>query len=94
MSTEIAASTNEINEVMATGGQLGIANDYLTGFTRTMIDLDNSCEDLDANEAATSIAKFANVMSTNQGLFQNIGSTIVDLGNNFAMTEKPIMEMA
>lgn len=94
MSTEIAASTNEINEVMATGGQLGIANDYLTGFTRAMIDMGNSCEDLDANEAATSIAKFANVMGTNQGLFQNIGSTIVDLGNNFATTEKPIMEMA
>ena len=94
MSTEIAASTNEINEVMATGGQLGIANGYLTSFTRTMIDLGNSCEDLDANEAATSIAKFANVMGTNQGLFQNIGSTIVDLGNNFATTEKPIMEMA
>lgn len=94
MSTQIAASTGEINEVMATGGQLGIANDYLTSFTRTMIDLGNSCEDLDANDAATSIAKFANVMGTHQGLFQNIGSTIVDLGNNFATTEKPIMEMA
>ena len=94
MSTQIAASTSEINEVMATGGQLGIANEYLTDFTRVMIDLGNSCEDLNADEAATSIAKFANVMGTNQSLFQNIGSTIVDLGNNFATTEKPIMEMA
>lgn len=32
MSTEIAASTSEINEVMATGGQLGIANEHLTEF--------------------------------------------------------------
>ena len=79
---------------MATGGQLGIANEHLTEFTRVMIDLGNSCEDLNADEAATSIAKFANVMGTNQSLFQNIGSTIVDLGNNFATTEKPIMEMA
>ena len=94
MSTEIAASTSEINGVMATGGQLGIANEHLTEFTRVMIDLGNSCEDLNADEAATSIAKFANVMGTNQSLFQNIGSTIVDLGNNFATTEKPIMEMA
>ena len=94
MSTQIASSTSEINEVMATGGQLGIANEYLTDFTRVMIDLGNSCEDLNADEAATSIAKFANVMGTNQSLFQNIGSTIVDLGNNFATTEKPIMEMA
>ena len=94
MSTEIASSTSEINAVMATGGQLGIANEHLTEFTRVMIDLGNSCEDLSADEAATSIAKFANVMGTNQSLFQNIGSTIVDLGNNFATTEKPIMEMA
>lgn len=94
MSTQIAASTSEINEVLATGGQLGIANEYLQDFTKTMIDLGNSCEDLSANEAATSIAKFANVMGTNQSLFQNIGSTIVDLGNNFATTEKPIMQMA
>lgn len=94
MSTEIASSTSEINAVMATGGQLGIANEHLTEFTRVMIDLGNSCEDLNADEAATSIAKFANVMGTNQSLFQNIGSTIVDLGNNFATTEKPIMEMA
>lgn len=63
MSTQIAASTGEINEVMATGGQLGIANEHLVAFTRTMIDMGNSCEDLNADEAASSIAKFANVMA-------------------------------
>jgi len=94
MSTQIATSTNEINGVMATGGQLGIANNYLAGFTRTMIDLGNSCEDLNANDAATQLAKFANIMHTDQSLFQNMGSTVVDLGNNFATTERPIVEMA
>ena len=94
MSTQVAASTSEINEVMATGGQLGVATENLQAFTKVMIDLGNSCEDLNADEAATSIAKFANVMKTDQSLFSNIGSTIVDLGNNFATTEKPIMEMA
>ncbi len=94
MSTEVAASTTEIAEVMATGGQLGIATEYLEEFTRVMIDLGNSCEDLDAQEAATTIAQFANVMGTDQSLFKNIGSTIVELGNNFATTEEPIMTMA
>ncbi len=94
MSTEIAAGTSEIAEVMATGGQLGIHTENLQEFTRVMIDLGNSCEDLDANEAATSLAKFANVMGTDQSLFSNIGSTVVDLGNNFATTEEPIMTMA
>ena len=94
MSTEIAASTTEIAEVMATGGQLGIATENLEEFTRVMIDLGNSCEDLDAENAATTIAQFANVMGTDQSMFSNIGSTIVELGNNFATTESPIMEMA
>ena len=94
MSTEVAASTTEINEVMATGGQLGIATKNLAGFTKVMIDLGNSCEDLTANEAATSLAKFANVMKTDQKDFDRIGSTLVDLGNNYATTEKAIMEMS
>ena len=45
-------------------------------------------------DAATTIAQFANIMGTSQSQFSNIGSTLVDLGNNFATTEKPIMEMA
>lgn len=94
MSTEVAAGTDEINEVMAAGGQLGVATEHLSDFTHVMIDLGNSCEDLSADEAATTIAQFANIMGTSQSLFSNIGSTLVDLGNNFATTEKPIMEMA
>lgn len=94
MSTEVAAGTDEINEVMAAGGQLGVATEHLSDFTHVMIDLGNSCEDLSADEAATTIAQFANIMGTSQSQFSNIGSTLVDLGNNFATTEKPIMEMA
>ena len=94
MSTEVAAGTDEINEVMASGGQLGVATEHLSDFTRVMVDLGNSCEDLNAGDAATTIAQFANIMGTSQSQFSNIGSTLVDLGNNFATTEKPIMEMA
>src|SRR5699024_4882015 len=93
MSTQIAASTGEINEVMATAGQLGIANDYLVDFTRTMIDLGNST-DIAANEAASTLAKFANITNMDQSRFGNLGATLVDLGNNFATTESSIMEMS
>ena len=41
MSTEVAAGTDEINEVMASGGQLGVATEHLSDFTRVMIDLGN-----------------------------------------------------
>ena len=94
MSTEIAADTSEISQVMATGGQLGIDTQNLAEFTRVMIDLGNSCEDLNAHDAASSLAKFANVMHTDQSQFERVGSTLVDLGNNYATTEKAIMDMS
>ncbi|MFR6102048.1 MAG: phage tail tape measure protein [Christensenellales bacterium] len=93
MSTQIAASTGEINEVMATAGQLGIRNDYLVDFARTMIDLGNST-DIVANEAASTLAKFANITNMDQSLFGNLGATLVDLGNKFATTESSIMDMS
>ena len=93
MSTQIAAATTEINEVMATAGQLGIANDYLVDFTRTMIDLGNST-DIVANDAASTLAKFANITTMDQSQFGNLGATLVDLGNNFATVESDIMNMS
>ena len=93
MSTEVATSASNIAEVMANAGQLGIQNDYLVDFTRTMIDLGNST-DIVADEAATAIAQFANVTKMAQSDFGRFGAALVDLGNNFATTESAIMNMA
>lgn len=93
MSTEVAASSSTIAEVMANAGQLGIQKDYLVEFTRTMIDLGNST-DIAADEAATAIAQFANVTKMAQADFGRFGSALVDLGNNYATTESAIMNMA
>ena len=60
MSTQIAASTGEINEVMATAGQLGIYKNYLADFSRTMIDLGNST-DIVANEAASTPVSYTHL---------------------------------
>ncbi|MEG0512827.1 MAG: phage tail tape measure protein [Clostridia bacterium] len=93
MSTQVASSGSDIAEVVAVAGQLGIANEHLMGFARTMIDLGNST-DIVADDAASTLAKFANIMNMDQSLFQNLGSTLVDLGNNYATTESAIMEMS
>ena len=93
MSTEVATSASDIAEVMANAGQLGIQNDYLVDFTRTMIDLGNST-DIAADEAATAIAQFANVTRMAQTDFGRFGAALVELGNNFATTESAIMNMA
>ena len=93
MSTQVASSADDIAEVVAVAGQLGIENSHLMEFARTMIDLGNST-DIVADEAASTLAKFANIMNMDQSLFQNLGSTLVDLGNNYATTESAIMEMS
>ena len=94
MSTTLAMSTDDINEVMATAGQLGIATENIQSFSRTMIDLGNSTTDLSANDGATQIAKFINIMGTSQKEVRRLGSAIAYLGNNYATTEAPIMEMS
>lgn len=58
-----------------------------------MIDLGNSTN-LSAEEAASSLAKFANVTKMSAKDYDRLGATIVDLGNNFATTEADIVQMA
>ena len=93
MATEIPATTAEIAAVAEAAGQLGIAADDVLGFSRVMLDLGESTN-LSAEEAATALARFANITGTSAGDYERLGSTIVGLGNNFATTEKEITDMA
>lgn len=96
MSRILPSSASEISEVMAIAGQLGIDNeglDALKEFTETMINLGVSTN-LSAEEAATALAKFANITNMDAANYERLGSVIVDLGNNFATTEEDIVTMA
>lgn len=93
MSQAIPSSAVEIAGVMEIAGQLGIANANLTEFTETMINLGVSTN-LSATDAATALAKFANITQMDPSNYERLGSTIVDLGNNFATTEEDIVNMA
>lgn len=93
MAKELPASTTEIAEVAEAAGQLGIKTENVLAFSRTMIDMGESTN-LGANDAATALARFANITGMSQDKFSNLGSSIVDLGNNFATTESEIVNMA
>ncbi|MDC3412522.1 phage tail tape measure protein [Terrihalobacillus insolitus] len=93
MAKEIPASTSEIAAVAEAAGQLGIKTESIEGFTKTMINL-GEATNLSAQQGATEMARFANVVGMSQDDFDKLGSTIVDLGNNLATTESEISEMA
>lgn len=93
MSEEMPTSANEIAGVAEAAGQLGIKNDSILGFTKTMVQLGDSTN-MSSDEAATSLARLANITRMPQKSFSNLGSTIVDLGNNLATTEQEITDMA
>ncbi|MBQ4514387.1 MAG: phage tail tape measure protein [Anaerolineaceae bacterium] len=93
LSGELPVAADEIANVYQAAGQLGIASENLTGFSKAMIQL-ASATNLSTDEAATGLAQFANVMGTDQTLFENMGSAIVALGNNFATNERQIVSFA
>ena len=88
----LPATHEEIAAVAEAAGQLGIKRKDIASFTETMINLGETTN-LTAEEAATDLAKFANIMGTSSGDVDRLGSALVALGNDGASTEKDIISM-
>lgn len=93
MSLEIPVASTALAGIAEAGGQLGIATEHILGFTRVVADM-SATTNLTADEAATAFARIANVTGLPQEKFENLGSTIVALGNTSATTESEITNMA
>lgn len=89
----IPLTTAELTELASAGGQLGIATENISSFTETMAML-GTATNLSGEQGAQTLARFMNVTNTSQDEISNLGSAIVDLGNNFATTEAEIADMA
>lgn len=92
IATEIPTTTTEFAKIVETAGQLGIQKENLVRFSKVMAALGVSTN-MTSDEAATLLARFANVTRMSPDLYENLGSVIVALGNNFATTEKEIVAL-
>lgn len=93
LSTKQPVTAETILNIEALGAQLGVANDKLESFATVVSGLDIATN-MDFETAGKEMAQFANITQMSQDKFQNYGSTIVDLGNHLATTEKDISAMA
>ena len=93
MATEIPIGVNELNRIGELGGQLGVDPGNLLAFTDTIAKIGVTTT-LSTEQASLGFARIDNVMQTGGKSFDRMGSTIVDLGNNFAATEDEILTFA
>ena len=81
-----------LRHLLKLAGQLGIQTANIDDFVKTIAQL-GTTTNLQAEEGAQQLARFANITQMSQGDFDRLGSSIVDLGNNFATTEAEIVTM-
>lgn len=77
MAKEMPESQSEIANTMAMAAQLGVKN--LKGFTKVATQM-GVATDMTAEDAATSMARFANATGKPDSDFKKLGSTVVQLG--------------
>lgn len=93
LARSMPATHAEIAATAEAAGQLGVATDDVADFTEVMVMMGETTN-LSADGAATSIAQFMNVLQSASDDVDEIGNTIVDLGNKGASTEGQIVDMA
>ena len=93
LSTTQPVTAAQILTIEALGAQLGVADDKLEEFSMTVNGLDIATN-MNAEQAASEMQRFANIVGMADTEYENFGSTIVALGNNLATTESEISTMA
>ena len=93
LGTELATPVDEIADIAAIAGQMGIGVDQISEFTRVMIQLGDTTN-VSAQEAGESLAQLSNLLGLTTDEYEKMGSAIVQLGNEYPTTEQDIIDMS
>lgn len=86
-------SADQLLEIQAMGGQLGVATSRLEAFSHTVSNLDIATN-LEAEDAATQLGQLAGILEDmSQNDFARYGDALVRLGNNNATLEDKIQDV-
>ena len=86
-------SADQILEIEAIGGQLGISANDLEAFATTVSNLDIATN-MDTEDIALSLAKLSNIMHFGQDQYDSFADSLVRLGNNEPALESDIMKIS
>ncbi|WP_040702148.1 phage tail tape measure protein [Nocardiopsis ganjiahuensis] len=93
LALQIPLTHSELAAIAAAAGQLGVESQNILHFTKTIAAM-GVATNMTVEEAAMSMARFSSIMGTPQENVDQLGSSLVALGNSSAATESEIMEMA
>ena len=93
MANSMPIAVEEIAGVAEAAGQLGVKKEDILKFTETMVKLGTSTN-LSAEQAAVSLAQFANIVQMPLENVDRLGASLVALGNNTETTESAIVDMS
>ena len=86
-------TTDAITEIAAVGGQLGVAASDIVSFTNTIQKL-TVATNLSAENASMAMSRLQEITGSSVDELDNLGSSLVALGNNFAAQESEIVNAA
>ena len=93
LSTQMPVTTTELAGVASVAGQLGVRAKDMASFVEVTGKL-GVATNMTADQAATSLARFAKVTGEGTAQVGKMGAVLVQLGNNVAATETEIMTLA
>ena len=90
LATDIPIATAQLNQIGELGGQLGVSTTGLPVFIDTIAKLGVATR-LSTETAALSLARLQTIFQLPETSVDNLASSLVDLGNNFAALEDEIL---